>query len=57
MKSIILTGCNKGIGFGILEKLSSKPYKIIMACRNLQLAEEARQKVITPENENRIHVM
>lgn len=35
MKKIIITGSNKGIGFGILKALSDKPYEIIMACRNL----------------------
>lgn len=39
MKTIIITGCNKGIGYGILENLSKKEYNIIMACRNLELGE------------------
>ena len=42
LKQIIITGCNKGIGYGILENLAEKSFQIIMACRNAQLAEEAR---------------
>ena len=38
MKTVILTGCNRGVGRGILEKLASKDFNIIMACRNLELA-------------------
>ena len=41
MKKIIITGSNKGIGFGLLKDLSSKPFEIIMACRNLKLAKTA----------------
>lgn len=39
MKTIVVTGCNKGIGFGIIEKLAATAagsWKIIMACRNIE---------------------
>ena len=46
IRTIILTGCNKGIGYGILKGLVLNPnYHIIMACRNEQLAAEARTTV------------
>jgi short-subunit dehydrogenase len=45
LKTIVVTGCNKGIGYGILEKLIERPYKIIMACRSKARAEEARDKL------------
>ena len=36
LKNIIVTGCNKGIGYGIVENLAQKQgWNIIMACRNL----------------------
>ncbi len=39
MKNIIVTGCNKGIGFGIVQILASKEkWNIIMACRNTEAA-------------------
>jgi len=42
LKRIIVTGCNQGIGYGIVENLVNKPYHIIMACRNLERANAAR---------------
>lgn len=43
MKKIIVTGSNKGIGLGIVEYLASKKqWNIIMACRNLELANKAK---------------
>jgi NAD(P)-dependent dehydrogenase (short-subunit alcohol dehydrogenase family) len=39
-----VTGCNKGIGLGIVNHLASKGnWNIIMACRNLELAEKSHQ--------------
>ena len=32
-------------GYGIIENLYQKPYKIIMACRNLKLAIESKDKL------------
>lgn len=47
MKSIIVTGCNKGIGFGIISHLVKKPnLKVIMACRSLDRGEKSRQELI-----------
>ena len=38
IKNIIVTGANKGIGFGIVECLANKKnWNVIMACRNLEL--------------------
>lgn len=43
LKNIIVTGCNKGIGFGIVNHLAkSQNWNIIMACRNVELANKAR---------------
>lgn len=42
---MIITGCNKGVGYGILKNLIEKPFNIIMACRNKDLAEKARIEV------------
>jgi NAD(P)-dependent dehydrogenase (short-subunit alcohol dehydrogenase family) len=42
-KNIIVTGSNKGIGFGIVEELAKNlNNKIIMACRNLDKANKAK---------------
>ena len=43
-KTIVVTGCNKGIGYGLVGWLAQDSnWDIIMACRNLKLAEEALQ--------------
>lgn len=48
LKNIIVTGSNKGIGLGIVSHLASKPgWNIIMACRNLELANQAKNEVHT----------
>ena len=46
LKTVVVTGCNKGIGYGIVENLASKgAYHIIMACRNLELAQNAKDEL------------
>lgn len=39
LKTIIVTGSNKGIGYAIVDNLAGKSdWNIIMACRNMNLA-------------------
>jgi NAD(P)-dependent dehydrogenase (short-subunit alcohol dehydrogenase family) len=43
LRNIIVTGSNKGIGLGIVKKLAElNNWNIIMACRNVELAEKSR---------------
>jgi NAD(P)-dependent dehydrogenase (short-subunit alcohol dehydrogenase family) len=43
-KTIIVTGCNKGVGYGIVDTLCGKQgWKVIMACRNFELAQKSQQ--------------
>ena len=46
-RTIIVTGCNKGIGFAIVQGLcTNKSIKtIIMACRNKDRANAAKSKL------------
>ena len=46
MKTIVVTGCNKGIGLGIVERLMEEQYKIVMACRNLELAQKSKLNLL-----------
>lgn len=47
LKNIIVTGSNQGIGLGIVQKLASQEgWNIIMAVRNIQNGEEARNNVV-----------
>jgi NAD(P)-dependent dehydrogenase (short-subunit alcohol dehydrogenase family) len=46
LKTIIITGSNKGIGFGIANYLASKQgWNVIMACRNLELGEKSKAEI------------
>lgn len=46
LRNIVVTGSNKGIGFGIVENLASKPgWNIIMAVRNLELGEKSKAEI------------
>ena len=57
---VIVTGANKGIGYGIVEKFltASHPYHVIMACRTIENGEDAKKKLIQEFNvsEDRIVV-
>lgn len=47
-KSIIVTGSNKGIGYGIVEGLAknAESWRIYMACRNLELANQSKKQLL-----------
>ena len=44
-KTTLITGCNTGIGYETALDFSSRGARVIMACRNLEKAEEAKTKV------------
>ena len=47
LRNIIVTGSNKGIGYGIVENLAAKEgWNIIMACRSRERAEATRTELI-----------
>lgn len=52
-KVAIVTGANAGIGFAVTRALATQGFKIVMACRNQEKAESARQQLlkIIPEAE------
>lgn len=45
-KTFLITGANSGIGFEATKLLAAKGAKVIMACRNLAKAEEARTAIL-----------
>lgn len=45
-KIAIVTGANSGVGYETAKGLASKGAKVIMACRNLEKAESARQEIL-----------
>lgn len=58
-KSIIITGSNKGIGYGIVEGLAQHPkaWKIYMACRNLELANNSKTELLSKYPEASIETL
>ena len=47
MKTVIITGANSGLGFETARKVAkNNDYKVIMACRNMEKAEQAKEKII-----------
>jgi len=42
----IVTGANSGLGYETTLALAKKNVRVVMACRNLQKAEEAKQKIL-----------
>ena len=45
-KVAIVTGANSGIGYEVTLGLVKKDVEVIMACRNMQKAEEAKAKIL-----------
>ncbi|XP_070496225.1 retinol dehydrogenase 14-like [Chironomus tepperi] len=52
-KTILITGCNSGLGKAVAKYMAFKGARIIMACRNQETAEKAKEEIITySENHN-----
>jgi len=41
-KTILITGCNSGLGKAVAKYMALKGARVIMACRNLETAERTR---------------
>ena len=44
-KTTLITGCNTGIGYETALDFARRGARVIMACRNLERAEDAKAKV------------
>lgn len=56
-KTVIVTGANSGLGFDTTYDLVYKKAKVIMACRNLKKAEEAKNKIVSQVKEANIEII
>ena len=54
---IIITGSNRGIGFHTALELARTNATIILACRDIRNAEEARKTIVTQTNNNKIDIL
>ncbi|KER20390.1 hypothetical protein T265_11060 [Opisthorchis viverrini] len=45
-KLAVVTGCNTGIGYEVVGELARRGARVIMACRDLHKAEDARQRLL-----------
>lgn len=56
-KIILITGANRGIGFFTAKELAKMGGTIILACRDIQKAEEAKKSIIVETNNFKIDAM
>ena len=58
MKSVVITGGNSGLGFEVAKKIArDKDYQIILACRNLEKGENAKNDIITETGNENVKVV
>ena len=58
MKNVIITGANSGLGFETAKKVAVKQdYKVILACRNMEKAENAKNSIISETGNQNIETM
>ena len=59
MKTVIITGANSGLGFNASKKIAkySNDFDIILACRNAEKAEKAKEEIISETGNKNISVM
>ena len=58
MKSVVITGGNSGLGFEVAKKVAKdKDYQIILACRNLEKGENAKNDIITETGNENVKVV
>ena len=55
-KLVIITGANSGLGFEMVKVALIKGARVVMACRNKQRAEDARQKIIEETGKDNIEI-
>ncbi|KAK5643737.1 hypothetical protein RI129_007582 [Pyrocoelia pectoralis] len=55
-KTTIVTGANSGIGFYTAQEFAKRGARVILACRNITRAEEAKIKIVEATKNNNVHV-
>lgn len=58
MKTIIITGGNSGLGFETAKKVAgNSEYKVIIACRNAEKAQKAKEQIVSETGNAHIEAM
>lgn len=58
MRTIIITGANSGLGLETAKKIAkNKDYEVILACRNIEKANKAKEEIEVETTNNNIIVM
>jgi NAD(P)-dependent dehydrogenase (short-subunit alcohol dehydrogenase family) len=57
MQTVLITGGNTGLGFETAKQFLLASYAIIIACRNVEKAEEARNQLIKDTENNNISIV
>ena len=58
MKNVIITGANSGLGFETARKIAKeKEYRIILACRNVEKAGAAKERIIAETGNENVEFM
>lgn len=52
----IVTGANNGLGFETAKALAKKGVEVVMACRNIEKAEEAKAKILQVNKNAKLHI-
>lgn len=56
-KTAVVTGANAGLGFETTRAIARQGYRVVMACRNLTKAEEAKRKLLQDDPTAELIVM
>ncbi|OEF96356.1 SDR family NAD(P)-dependent oxidoreductase [Desulfuribacillus alkaliarsenatis] len=56
-KTIVITGATSGIGLEMTKQLAMKGHKLIMACRNLDKANQVKEKILKEYSEADIEIL
>jgi len=52
----IVTGANAGLGFETAKALAAKNFKVIMACRDMEKAKDARQRILNRHEKAKLEI-
>ncbi|MEF2245304.1 SDR family oxidoreductase [Paenibacillus sp. IITD108] len=56
-KTVIITGANSGIGKEAALRFAKENYRVIMACRNLDISRKVREQIIEVSNNDEVELM